>query len=167
MLMVATALSGAFGGLIAYGVLQMDGVSGVAGWRWLFHIEGIMSMLIGICGFFALPSTTEQAWFLNSEEKHVAHLRNLQKAETVDDGTINWDEVREAFASPMCWLSGLIQFGVDVCVYSKFGTSSAKKENTNYRFAQAFQSSCRLSFRAWATLHSRSRLVPSPCATPR
>jgi hypothetical protein len=28
-----SALSGAFGGLLAYGLLQMDGVSGVAGWR--------------------------------------------------------------------------------------------------------------------------------------
>lgn len=34
MIMVSLALSGAFGGLFAYGVLQMDGVSGVAGWRW-------------------------------------------------------------------------------------------------------------------------------------
>ncbi|OIW22876.1 MFS general substrate transporter [Coniochaeta ligniaria NRRL 30616] len=118
MLLVATALSGAFGGLIAYGVLQMDGVSGVAGWRWLFYIEGIMSFIVGICAIFGMPSTTEQAWFLNSEEKHVAHLRNLQRAETEDDGTIKWDEVREAFASPMCWLSGLIQFGGDICLFS-------------------------------------------------
>ena len=34
MIMVSLALSGAFGGLFAYGILQMDGVSGVAGWRW-------------------------------------------------------------------------------------------------------------------------------------
>jgi MFS family permease len=34
MTMVSLALSGAFGGLFAYGILQMDGVSGVAGWRW-------------------------------------------------------------------------------------------------------------------------------------
>ena len=32
-LFVCTAISGAFGGLLAYAILQMDGVSGVAGWR--------------------------------------------------------------------------------------------------------------------------------------
>ena len=32
-LFCCTALAGAFGGLLAYGLLQMDGVSGVAGWR--------------------------------------------------------------------------------------------------------------------------------------
>jgi len=33
-LFVCTAISGAFGGLLAYAILQMDGVGGVAGWRW-------------------------------------------------------------------------------------------------------------------------------------
>lgn len=32
-LFVATALAGAFGGLLAYGILYMDGTAGVAGWR--------------------------------------------------------------------------------------------------------------------------------------
>jgi MFS family permease len=38
-LFVCTAIAGAFGGLLAYGILQMDGVSGVAGWRWVYIIE--------------------------------------------------------------------------------------------------------------------------------
>jgi MFS family permease len=38
-LFVCTALAGAFGGLLAYGILQMDGVSGLAGWRWVYIIE--------------------------------------------------------------------------------------------------------------------------------
>ncbi|KAJ9138142.1 MFS general substrate transporter [Pleurostoma richardsiae] len=117
MLLVATALSGAFGGLIAYGVLQMDGISGVAGWRWLFYIEGLMSTVIGVCGFFFLPSTAEEARFLTNEEKNVARIRRLRRAEDSGDSKIQWAEVREAFASPICWLSGLIQFGADICLY--------------------------------------------------
>lgn len=38
-LFVCTALAGAFGGLLAYGILQMDGVSGLAGWKWVYIIE--------------------------------------------------------------------------------------------------------------------------------
>lgn len=34
------ALSGAFAGLLAAGITQMDGVGGYAGWRWIFIIEG-------------------------------------------------------------------------------------------------------------------------------
>lgn len=39
-LFVCTALSGAFGGLLAYVLLKMDGVAGYAGWRWVYIIEG-------------------------------------------------------------------------------------------------------------------------------
>lgn len=39
-LFVSAALSGAFGGLLAYGLIKMDGVAGLAGWRWIFIIEG-------------------------------------------------------------------------------------------------------------------------------
>ena len=35
-LFVCTAISGAFGGLLAYGILKMDGVAGMAGWRLVF-----------------------------------------------------------------------------------------------------------------------------------
>jgi len=49
-LFVCTAISGAVGGLLAYGLLKMDGIAGQAGWRWLFWIEGLAS-----CPFSRLP----------------------------------------------------------------------------------------------------------------
>lgn len=36
-------LASAFGGILAYGVMQMDGLAGKAGWRWIFIMEGIVS----------------------------------------------------------------------------------------------------------------------------
>lgn len=39
-LFVASALAGAFGGLLAYGIGFMDGIAGQSGWRWIFIIEG-------------------------------------------------------------------------------------------------------------------------------
>jgi sugar phosphate permease len=44
----AATLAGAFGGLLARGILEMRGVAGLAGWRWLFIIEGIMTVVIGM-----------------------------------------------------------------------------------------------------------------------
>lgn len=43
-LFVCTAISGAFGGLLAYGLLQMDGVGGYAGWRSVSHSLHLISM---------------------------------------------------------------------------------------------------------------------------
>ncbi|KAM0651855.1 hypothetical protein ACHAO3_003389 [Verticillium nonalfalfae] len=43
----------ASGGLLAYGILQMRGVTGLAGWQWLFILEGLLTLVAGFC-FFAL-----------------------------------------------------------------------------------------------------------------
>jgi len=44
-LFIASALSGAFGGLIALGVLYMDGVNGWSGWRW-YVFDLVMNFLL-------------------------------------------------------------------------------------------------------------------------
>ncbi|KAG1795331.1 allantoate permease [Suillus plorans] len=61
---------------IAYGTLHMDGVAGAAGWRWLFMIEGILTLLIGVLSFFRMPASPTQTktwfrpngWFTEREE---------------------------------------------------------------------------------------------------
>lgn len=39
---VIGVLASAFGGILAYGLMQMDGLSGKTGWRWIFIMEGIV-----------------------------------------------------------------------------------------------------------------------------
>ncbi|KAJ0422373.1 major facilitator superfamily domain-containing protein [Aspergillus carlsbadensis] len=63
--------------LIAYGVLHMRGTHGQEGWRWLFLIEGLITLLIGIWSIFQMaPSPTQtkawwrpKGWFTDHEEK--------------------------------------------------------------------------------------------------
>ncbi|KAK9783975.1 putative Major facilitator superfamily domain-containing protein [Seiridium cardinale] len=50
----ASALSGAFSGLLAAGIAEMDGVGGYEGWRWIFILEGIATFIIGVACFFLL-----------------------------------------------------------------------------------------------------------------
>lgn len=47
-LFVASALSGAFGGLLAYGLTNMHGVRGLAGWRWLFLVVSVILRLLPV-----------------------------------------------------------------------------------------------------------------------
>lgn len=65
----ASALSGAFSGLLAAGIAQMDGVAGYEGWRWIFLLEGIVTVLIGVaCFFFLIDTPALSTRWLNPEE---------------------------------------------------------------------------------------------------
>ena len=43
----AATAAGAFGGLLARGIVEMNGVGGKAGWAWIFILEGIITFIIG------------------------------------------------------------------------------------------------------------------------
>ncbi|KIW42415.1 uncharacterized protein PV06_05970 [Exophiala oligosperma] len=112
-----TALAGAFGGLAAYGLLQMDGVANYAGWRWVYIIEGVFSMVIAVVVWFGLPSNPAEAWFLNAEQKEMMRIRNQQRAQYMGSEELDWQEVRIAFKDPKLYLSGAIQFCQDILLY--------------------------------------------------
>lgn len=52
VLLCSTALASAFGGLLAYAIAGMAGTGGYLGWRWIFIIEGLISVVIGLFCFF-------------------------------------------------------------------------------------------------------------------
>jgi MFS family permease len=71
----ATTVSGAFGGLFAYGVQQMGHKHGLEAWRWLFIIEGIISFVVGGLCWITMPYSAEKAWFLNKEQSELMLLK--------------------------------------------------------------------------------------------
>lgn len=113
---ISLALAGAFGGLFAWAILQMDGTAGYAGWRWLFFIEGAISFALGIATYWLFPDNPETAYFLNAEERELAKLR-LEVHGNYEP--YDWADVKAAFKDPVCWLSGFIQFNADIYNYSK------------------------------------------------
>lgn len=73
--MVMAPLAGAFGGLLASAILRLDQFGGVSGWRMIFAIEGIITIGLGVIGFFTLTDRPETARWLNAEEKKLAIAR--------------------------------------------------------------------------------------------
>ncbi|KAJ3570668.1 hypothetical protein NP233_g4251 [Leucocoprinus birnbaumii] len=65
----AVSMSGAFGGLLAAAILKMDGVGGIAGWRWIFILEGAVTVLFGMVSALILPADLSSAKFLSDEER--------------------------------------------------------------------------------------------------
>ncbi|KAF9451878.1 MFS general substrate transporter [Macrolepiota fuliginosa MF-IS2] len=63
------SLSGAFSGLLAAAIQNMDGIGGRPGWAWIFILEGLFSVLMGLISFFFVPSTPADCKFLTPSEK--------------------------------------------------------------------------------------------------
>ncbi|CAG8935572.1 unnamed protein product [Penicillium salamii] len=72
---VMAPLAGAFGGLLASGILKLDHFGGLRTWRMIFAIEGIVTIGIGMIAFFTLTDRPETARWLTQEEKDLAVAR--------------------------------------------------------------------------------------------
>uniref|UniRef100_A0A8H8CJW7 Major facilitator superfamily (MFS) profile domain-containing protein n=1 Tax=Psilocybe cubensis TaxID=181762 RepID=A0A8H8CJW7_PSICU len=68
----SSSLSGAFGGLLATAILKMDGVGGLAGWRWIFILEGLATVISSFIAAYFLPESLETASFFTDEERKFA-----------------------------------------------------------------------------------------------
>lgn len=92
-------LASAFSGLISFGVFQINDPK-VKGWQWLFIIEGSMTVLVAIAGFFWLPSRADQAWFLTDAEKTAAKNRMLRDSTKTINSKFS---LKAAFATWSDW----------------------------------------------------------------
>ncbi|KND87710.1 putative transporter [Tolypocladium ophioglossoides CBS 100239] len=93
------ALANMFGGLIAYGVLKdLDGASGIAGWRWLFIIEGGTTIGVSFVAAFFLPDYPATTRWLSDEERAFAAWRLLIDISEADErsNTSIWNGIKLA-----------------------------------------------------------------------
>jgi MFS transporter, ACS family, tartrate transporter len=104
----AGTLAGFVNSPISGRLLQLDGFRGLAGWQWLFLIEGIPAVLVGILVFFVLPDGPDEAKWLTPEEKKwlEAELENDRAAA----GPGQKHRMSEAFTSGRIWLFCAIYF---------------------------------------------------------
>ena len=68
----------------------MDGIAGYGGWRWIFILEGIFTVVVAVAAFWIVPDWPETAKFLKQDERELL-LRRL--AMDREDANMNhWDK---------------------------------------------------------------------------
>ncbi|SJL15420.1 related to permease of the major facilitator superfamily [Armillaria ostoyae] len=102
----SASLSGAFSGILAYGIIRMDGVGGRAGWRWIFILEGAFTVAWGLMSYFLMPRNAMAARFLHPAEREYV---TSQVAESGGE-RFEWREVKKAFVAPHVWIISVVFF---------------------------------------------------------
>jgi MFS family permease len=109
----AIAVAGVIGNPISGGVMDaLSGVAGLNGWQWLFLMEGIPSVLVGIWVFVFLESSIQEARWLTQEEKDLL-ARNLD----AEDRHKTEVHVSDAFRSGKVWALCAIYFTLMIGLY--------------------------------------------------
>ena len=91
----AVTLSGAFSGLLAAAIEQLDGKGHLRGWQWIFLLEGLFTVLFGLASFFLLPNDPRSMRNLNSNEREHWLRRLNADANNFEHQTIS---VRQALS---------------------------------------------------------------------
>jgi ACS family tartrate transporter-like MFS transporter len=113
--LAAIPVCGVIGGPISGALLGLDGRMGLQGWQWLFLLEGIPSVLVGIAVLRLLPDRPSDARWLPEPEREwlVARLA-AERPEHVEP---HGESMRRTLRNPMVWWLGLGYFMLVVALY--------------------------------------------------
>ena len=133
MFFSAASIAGAFSGLLAFAIAKMDGLSGLEGWRYIFILEGIATVVVAVVAYFLLYDFPETASFLTEEEREFVVFRlkyqgqlgprapgdesdtsGTQATLVAEADTFKWKYVRQAFGDWQIWVNVFVYWGI-VC----------------------------------------------------
>jgi MFS family permease len=112
--MTAVLVAGVVGGPVSGALLSLDGAFGLAGWQWLFLLEGLPAVVLGFVVLWALPDRPADARWLTDDERQALTARLAEDATA--SGSVN--TVGAAFGDRRVWWLALVYFTIPVALYA-------------------------------------------------
>lgn len=103
------------GGPLSGALLEMNGVGGLKGWEWMFLIEGLMAVLVGIGAYFLLVNSPREASWLTGEEKRA--LQEALEKEAHEKADHSPKSVLGTLRNPKILYFALTFFSVQIAAY--------------------------------------------------
>lgn len=114
LFLTAIPMASIFGGPLSGWILNaVSGAYGLSGWQWLFLIETVPSLVLGVVTLFYLDNRVASAKWLDDDEKRII-ARNVASEEAEKE---DLSQLSAAFKTPRVWLLGLIYFGIVSGIY--------------------------------------------------
>ncbi|OBA23211.1 hypothetical protein METBIDRAFT_29735 [Metschnikowia bicuspidata var. bicuspidata NRRL YB-4993] len=135
LLYSGSLLSGAFSGLIAAGIIEnMDYVRGLRSWRWLFIIEGAITVGIAPLAYWVLPDMPQNSRMLSDLEKEVLLYKIRAEIGEDDSDSINtetyWGAFKLCISDIKVWACvGILSWLVAACGVTNFFPSIVETLN--------------------------------------
>ncbi|OAL36975.1 hypothetical protein AYO20_03744 [Fonsecaea nubica] len=114
----AAIIAGAFSGLLAYAIAHMDGIAGYGGWRWIFIIEGLFTVVVAVASYWIVPDWPETAKFLKSDERELLIRRLAMDAEGANMNHWNKKAAKRIFGDVKIYLGIAMYLGIVTTGYS-------------------------------------------------
>lgn len=115
----AAALAGSFGGLLAAAIAKMDGIGGKRGWAWIFILEGLVTIIVGIASYWMVHDFPDRATFLSNDDR----VRVIRRLKADMQSSAEHEEFKMAYfwnsvKDWKTWLYATIYMGTVMPLYS-------------------------------------------------
>jgi len=132
----AAAMSGAFSGLLAAAIVQMDGLRGMRGWQWIFLLEGLFTICYGAVIAIILPNSPHDVNILSTAEAEHCLRRLEDDGPAKESGDFDIKALLSALRSPHILILCIVLFvnGTSLFGLANFAPSIVKSlgyEGTN------------------------------------
>ena len=118
LFMTAIAISNVIGSPVSGAIMQyMDGANGWRGWQWLFLLEGIPSVIIGVLVFVLLPNGPRSAKWLTPQQQELI-VQRMQEDDAGKEELVKRHSFMDAFKDGRVWALSVVYFCGVVCFYA-------------------------------------------------
>ncbi|MCU1269311.1 MAG: major facilitator superfamily 1 [Acidobacteriaceae bacterium] len=112
--MSANPLAGVFGSPISGALLSLHG-AGLQGWQWLFVMEAVPAIVLGIAVYWILPESPENASWLSDSERN--YLTRMLEQEQSGGRGLNKRDLLAVIFNARVWMLALVYFALPACMY--------------------------------------------------
>ncbi|KAF4626079.1 hypothetical protein G7Y89_g12079 [Cudoniella acicularis] len=117
MFFSAATAAGAFGGLLARGISALDGSGGSSGWRWIFILEGALTLCVGSVSYWVIKDYPSTATCLATAER-VEVERRLAADQNAMSNEFHMKYFYQALRDWKIWVNCVIAIGIFTPLYS-------------------------------------------------
>jgi ACS family tartrate transporter-like MFS transporter len=116
--MMAAPVAVIVGAPVSEAILKLNGRAGLAGWQWLFILEGLPAVILGLCALRVLTDRPEKADWLPASDR--AWLIGVLRQEEAERAQHDRGSVLQALTAPRLWLVTFVYFLNTVVTYGIF-----------------------------------------------